>query len=173
MKPVLWHSKTKAAPDPSLLLFPTNRQHRSKPDGGLWTSPEGSEYGWIDWLRDNEYLERPSWHSGFWYRFHVDGEPNLLVVDSPEAVNRTMERWSLPDSLVPDLDDFALRTLDHESICAAGYDGLWLTHEAESYCRWQMQMIMYGWDCETVLWYRWCFDRVEDASADVLQSLAT
>lgn len=43
------------------------------------------------------------------------------------------------------------------------YDGIWLTEQGNAACHlpWHSEHDLNSWDCECVLWFRWCFERVE------------
>lgn len=49
--------------------------------------------------------------------------------------------------------------LDYERI-AQDYDAIHLTDEGQWATRLTYPMSLYGWDCECVLWFRWCFSEV-------------
>jgi hypothetical protein len=122
-----------------------NDTYRNKPDGGLWTSPYRSKWGWRKWGKVNQYGD---FKTSFKLRF----EGMLAVVDSKWHMDR------LPWTLVklPSLGGRAVTyyTLDFKKIADIGVDGIHLTVRGEQETRYSMGRIgksLYGWDCETVL----------------------
>lgn len=153
---VVWWSRADAdgpSADRVLPITAGTSVARNKPSGGLWTSPEVTEYGWQDWCRDNEmeWLGRP-------YRLQVVGSPRLLRVDSRADLLAAFERFPLVNRWHRDYCDYGL---DWEKV-AAEYDGFWLTAAGHFETRLTFGEIdTYSWDCETVLWFGWHFGAVE------------
>lgn len=152
------------------------RTGRLKPTGGIWTSPVDSEHGWGRWCSEN----MPDW-LGSRYVLRATSD-RLLKVESLDDLNAAwssfpvtyerdyMARWYGPGH--------SFRDLDWEAM-AREFDGFWLTAGGH----WDTRMMYhpegrdweqgtYGWDCETVLWFRWCFDDVRLEPLE-LQGLTT
>lgn len=164
MKPptkVVWYDRPKhhvhtSKPHPDLLRPVKNAKDSAgiimKPEtGGLWTSPQDSQWSWQHWVR----REGLRW-LGDRYLLTVEPGVDLLVVDSKEDFDRLWERYPLES-----VRDY--RILDWESM-AKEHDGLWVTERgfwANRY-RWDTGWMLglSGWDCETVLWFRWAFTSV-------------
>lgn len=119
--------------DPDKFIPPTRKATIGvKPKGGFWASPVDSEYGWIDWCRDNEWGDL-SKH--FFCKFHG----LLLVVDSISDMERLPwvdGRWN------PEID-FG-KVIDQ-------YDGMMVTAKGEQDTRFTYPKSLYGWDCESVV----------------------
>ena len=161
---VAWHAnpeKVSGRPAENKMVHIANDSPLTlKPKGGLWTSPDQSEYGWREWCGS----EMGHW-LGARYVLTVRPSPRLLVVDSMEDLNALYEKFPL----VPDKDIWgprfsAYRALDFEAM-TADHDGLWLTAGGHFDTRmpdhrsgWMLGTN--GWDCETVLWFRWHFDAI-------------
>ncbi len=162
MKPPRWvryyDRDQSGAPSADRRLPVTNDEATAitvKPSGGFWTSPVDAEYGWEHWCRDNElsWLGQP-------YRLRVSGTPTLVVVDSVGDLDELSARYPLRRSL----GRFEYSAIDFEAL-ARDVDGLWLTTRGhfESRMRSDLGRVnTYAWDCETVLWFRWTFDRVKE-----------
>ena len=161
---VVWWSHggaTNPIPNPELVQSIELRSpYVNKPSGGFWTSPLGSEYGWEHWCRDNE-LE---WLGDPWH-LTVAGTPRVLVIDSAADLDAAFERWPHVSEW-GDERRWTDRGLDWTKI-AEEYDAVWLTERGhfDSRLRGIDAPSTYSWDCETVLWFRWCFDRVERVDA--------
>jgi hypothetical protein len=163
---VVWWTKTKGrgAPIASLLLPVGQPEYVSaytKPRiGGLWTSPEGSEYGWENWCRENEM----DW-LGDRYVLAVSGEPRTLIIDSAAALERAWKNYGRQRDW-GDRDQYTDRDLNYELI-AQDFDALWLTEAGFAETRMALGLNTYAWDCETMLWFRWCFSSVRLDTAEV------
>ena len=108
----------------------------NKPDGGLWTSPVGSEWGWSDWCKAEDFGDLSK-------HFELDFFGTVLTIDS-----------------VGDLDKFHWFDggglplhVSFTSLCVKPfvYDAIHLTEKGEQATRLTSPKHLYGWDCETVL----------------------
>ena len=135
--------------------------------GGLWTSPEESSYPWETWCRE-EGMEK--W-LGDRYVLSVTGEPRILVVDSAADLFRTWQNYGRQRDW-GDRNEYTDRDLNFECI-AEDYDALWLTERGHIETRMAMELNTYAWDCETVLWFRWCFSLVERSEPEALHGAAS
>lgn len=109
-----------------------------KPDGGLWTSPAGSEWGWREWSMHNGYrLERLDKFFEVWIKgriYKIDTVEDMLSMP-----------WVAMDS------SYAyLKSPDYEFMRSSGIDAIWLTVNGERGTRLSFPHNLYGWDCETV-----------------------
>lgn len=144
----------------------------NKCDGGLWTSPERSSFGWEDWCRA-EGMD--SW-LGTRYVLEVAEAPRILRIDSAEDLEAAWARYGRTADVEAAADRLGLsetqrriaylyrplepqRDLDYTAI-AADYDAFWLTAEGHFATRMGLGLNTYAWDCDTVLWFRWCFSEV-------------
>ena len=129
----------------------------NKPHGGLWTSPEQSDYPWEQWAGDNGYGD--GW-LGRKYVLTVEGEPKILVCDGPGDLQEIWEGFGRTGK---DLGMFVMKDLDWVEI-SRYYDAFYLTVQGHFSTRMGFELNTYAWDCETVFWFNWCFDTVEEAS---------
>ena len=125
-----------------------------KPKGGLWSSPEKSEWGWIDWCESEEFRLDKVRASSF--RFKLRAKSKVYKIDSiidllrVPYTKRKYEGLSYMSFMAME------KIIDFEKM-AAEYDAIWLTVQGESQTRWPMDyrfsdnFNLYGWDCETLL----------------------
>jgi hypothetical protein len=112
--------------------------------GGLWTSPPHptNESHWVDWCVSEKFGGPPF---TLWDLETIDN-PNLAVVDTVADLNDLHKRFGVGDRYTTGLDFEAM---------AREYDGMHLTEEGQWRTRHSQPHDLYGWDCETVLWFRW------------------
>ena len=151
------------APEEGKMMPVTNpvKSCYDKPKGGLWTSPVESEYAWVDWCKD----ERTGWLNGSWVLVPSDGV-NLLRVDDEADLDAAFARYPLEWDRGHGYID---RNLNFEAM-AQDYDGFWLTADGHWATRMRVDkpidtIATYTWDCETVFWFRWCFESVHAEAA--------
>jgi len=106
---------------------------RNKPQGGLWTSPVDSEYGWEDWSKDNDYGDLTN-------HFDLYFEGTVFEIDSVEDMNN-----------LPWIEDESMHFVSFEPLVFMGYDAIHLTDKGQADTRFTHPKSLYGWDCETVL----------------------
>jgi len=106
-----------------------------KPEGGLWTSPINSEYGWKDWCTMEDFRECTEDNS---FVIELYDWAKVYVIDDLEDL------LALPFTTF-----FEGEYLDFEWL-AKEYDAVWLTNKGEVKTRWT-KPALYGWDCESVL----------------------
>lgn len=147
----------KTEPSPGAMAPIMNRQF-IKPFGGFWTSSylgeaEGSD--WVQWCLSNEFgygidNDFPAW------LLHPIKNPNLLVVDKYADLDNVMKGFGYPI-----YEGSSMFLLDYERIKAAGFDGFRVTERGRAETHLSMPYNLYGYDCESTIWFRWCFERVE------------
>lgn len=164
---VVWHGRPDGSSGPPSAdqFNPVSLKSRgfSKPSGGLWTSPQDTTFGWCEWTRN----EMPGWHGDAWV---AQGSDNLLRLATIGEYDALMKDFGCDTPL----GSMTLRGLDYAKL-AEHYDGLWmptdalswdggiassfaLTDRLTSYVNLNIiEHGLYGWDCETVLWFRWTF----------------
>ncbi len=122
----------------------------NKPDGGLWTSVIGSEYGWKEWCEENSFGKLDS-------SFELEFEGSVMKIDSIADMNRLP--WINSNGIDIDFVSF-------QALCVPTfyYDAIHLTMLGEERTRFPISTMkererskfsltrsLYGWDCETVL----------------------
>jgi hypothetical protein len=120
-----------------------------KPDGGFWTSSfiEGRSE-WVDWI-DSAGFSDP--YSLAWHVLTPDPAARILLVDTLADLHRLLRRCGAEKA-------YGRRWPDFEAI-AAQYDAMHLTSEGQRRTRMTHPDSLYGWDCESTLWFRWCFTK--------------
>lgn len=126
-----------------------NTPYFCKPHGGLWSSPENSEWGWKQWVESEmpEWMEKRYGKSKF--KFHLKPGSKIYQIDSVVDLLRVPHKittYGIYRSCCGDLIDF--------EEMAKEYDGILLTEKGQAETRWSDQyygMSLYGWDCESLL----------------------
>lgn len=103
---------------------------RTKPAGGLWTSPVNSKWGWRDWSESEDYGDLSS-------NFLIDFYGSVFVIDSYE------------DMLLLPWIEQSTHFVSFEGLFE--YDAIHLTEKGQEDTRLTHPKSLYGWDCETVL----------------------
>ena len=132
-----------AAPDRSMIQRVSNAGW-VKPNGGIWTSPQGSTYGWREWCASESFGSADA------QEFTLTPKPGtrVAVIDSLADLEALI-------AFYPSEDIIGKPVLDFEAM-ARDYDGLWLTEEGQ----WATRMTtpgLYGFDMECILFFRWVF----------------
>lgn len=122
-----------------------------KPLGGLWTSTyENGTSEWVMWC-DEANFHKPNTEQ--WLLTPRQGL-NVLIIDSYSDLVYMMERYTEPFPEIP-----SLRTFDYESMTKY-YDGVHLTSKGQEETRLTHPYSLYGWDCESTIWFSWVFTEV-------------
>ena len=143
----------KILPVKNIICYPV------KPTGGLWTSTytPNDEYpsAWVKWC----IKEQPEWIKDINFFLLIPKENvNVFIINSFDDLKYLCERfiWPKADS-ISDVKIFA--PLDWEEI-AEYYDGVMLTEKGERETR-HSYPSLYGWDCESTLWFRNVFKEIK------------
>jgi hypothetical protein len=132
------------APDEDLVQ-PLKNAYWHKPEGGIWTCPAGAEENWANWCA----TEMPEWIEGTdTYRLTPRAGTQVAVIDSFDDLRALIEAYPLRDAL-------SGTGLNFEAM-ARDFDGIWLTARGQWATRFTTPGL-YGWDVETVLFFRWSF----------------
>jgi hypothetical protein len=138
----------------------SNKDARCKPFGGLWTSSyvNGSS-AWIEWCEAEEFGDP---HGANRFLLYPKADARILVIDSLADLERALSDYGsvCVKSAVMGAPYFSQdRRPDFEEI-ARHFDAMHLTEEGQEATRFT-EPDLYGWDCESTVWFRWAFDRVE------------
>ncbi len=109
-----------------------------KPIGGLWLSPEDTEYGWRDFCTSEGFrTEKLQYH----FRAKFKGNAKILVIDSLSDLSiLPMQNAICGLTQVPDFEKIAKK-----------YHAIWLTERGQIQTRFGHPHNLYGWDCECVI----------------------
>lgn len=156
---------------------------------GLWTSTwreETQDSDWIEWCRGNDYGNPDG---GYWYLLTPKTDVKLYVIDGTHDLEMMLHDYLWTTPLLTRMNEqcgmsyssayqrmYADRTgkrlpqvklprfaaIDFEKM-SEEYDGIWLTEQGNGACHlpWHSEHDLNSWDCECVLWFRWCFEQVE------------
>lgn len=133
------------------------RYYLNKPEGGLWTSPIDSEYGWREFLREGNLSSgRKRLEHYVLFKLKDSIKRKLFIVNSEEDV------LLLPRIMI---NNYTL--VDFERLANMGYSGLWLTWKGQVETRYTRPggIEFYGWDVETVLLFS--MNGVEEAKIKI------
>lgn len=144
-----------AKPLPELFQPVINREHPwTKPkSGGLWTAPPHPTNGshWIDWCVAESFGSSPFRLWELIPRKVV----KVFVVDTYADLELLHDRYGIGSKR-----DYG-SGFDFEAI-GREWDALHLTDEGQWATRLSHPLSLYGWDCESTLWFRWMFTQVND-----------
>jgi hypothetical protein len=123
---------------------------------GLWTSTAGEECSWIEWMKGEGWWPKRD-SARLWL---LDPDPAARIFEIDQAVDLNELASKFRRSGGPGLADYIAREprLDWEAI-AREYDAVHLTSrgEAQLHIRLDGGPDLYGWDCESTIWFRWRF----------------
>lgn len=144
-------------PDPQRFAPVQSSSPWVKPQGGgLWTSTytgPDTVSDWVEWCRgetwgDHDLAERSVWL--------LDPRPEARLVEVHDYAdlaailerypNRYVYGGGLPDRVFPDFEAIS-----------RDFDGMHLTQEGQWRTRLSHPHDLYGWDCESTIWFAWSF----------------
>lgn len=128
-------------------MLPVRNDKSVKPRGGLWTSSYHEKLGsdWVQWCL-SEAFRGPRFNC---YLLHPKNNVRVYTINY---------LFQLED-LIGAKSSYLDGSIDFESI-ARIYDGIRLTRDGQWATRLSSPSL-YGWDCESTVWFRWCFEKVE------------
>jgi len=165
-------------------------RNKPKQGTGLWTSTwrqETQDSDWIEWCRDNNFGNPDG---KYWHLLTPRSDINLYVIDCHSDLKRLFDLylWDQPylaelnrqfERMFPEQKENErlkkiflsqvgteierepfMAAIDFEKLSQA-YDGIWLTEQGNAATRLSFPYNLYSWDCESILWFRWCFERVK------------
>ena len=132
-----------------LNLFDSNIRNcggLNKPIGGLWGSPENSEYGWKDWCESEDFNKNEGIDVCFRWKFKDTAK--VLKINSEKDYVQLLDKYlnKIDNPYLPD----RYKYLDWSKI-AEDYDGFHLTYDGFCQLRENYAWGFYSWDCESVI----------------------
>lgn len=109
---------------------------KPKKEGGVWTSPVDSNWGWKDWNEDEQFAECDQRNS---FTVCLKKDAKIFVIDSLNDLKNAPLTYG-----------YSIKVLDFERI-AKKYDAIWLTEKGQKATHFSYPLNLCGWDCETVL----------------------
>ena len=149
----------------------------AKCEGGFWTSSldEDGECGWVKWTRRNSFsthgVEVQVW------KIVPEEDLDIYVINSLEDLLDLVDEYGFQDHPVLDREEgFSHKYPDWEAV-SEDYDAVRLTSKGQTETRmprmrskiegleqkWEGEFPpdLYGWDCESTLWFSWKFKTIE------------
>ncbi|MEH6848066.1 hypothetical protein CON15_19775 [Bacillus cereus] len=141
-----------------------NEMGMNKPRGGFWTSTYiNEEHGsdWVLWSLGNEFYTCTN--STSWLLTPSTGA-RIATVDSHQDLVELTEKYKAKNEMKL-LGASSLMTrfdhlIDYEKL-SQDYDAFRITEKGQMDTRFSHPHNLYGFDCESTVWFRWCFDKVE------------
>lgn len=126
--------------------------------GGLWTSSYSSECGsaWVQWCIEERVVADCAEGAGSWpecWLLEPHADARICEIDSFDDLRRPCLCYGRPQDDSPHASTY----LDW-SLLAEHFDAVHLTEEGEWATRLSAPYDLYGWDCESTLWFRAAFD---------------
>lgn len=137
-------------------IDPVTNARIMKPEGGLWTSSLKANgdgpptCGWIEWMNAERWF-RHGEDARAWV-LQPDPDATVYRIDSPTDLQALVSEFPAESDVPRILDP----KLDYEAV-AEVYAGIWLTAQGQRLTRFS-QPSLYGWDCESTLWFGWHFE---------------
>lgn len=127
-----------------------NSDFLNKPEGGLWTSTltNDNESAWVKWCRRERWWNTES--RELW-ALEV-GDADIYEIDTVADLGAIIEVFQADTPL-------SMPQLDFEAL-AEVYDGIHLTANGQAVTRFIPEANLYGWDCESTLFFDWVFTDV-------------
>lgn len=142
------------------LVQPVVNGYTTKPRiGGIWTSTYLPDHtsAWFSICERIPYKVAPKEAS--WYLLHPKPNLRVLEIDSFGDCIDLYKNYSRPNIDFP--EEKRMSMLDFE-LLQHDFDGVHLTFEGELATRnSEIFPNMAEWDCESTLWFRWVFNRIE------------
>lgn len=146
-----------------------------KPVGGMWTSTlnDKGTSAWIDWMKAESWTIR-SEPLTVW-RLKVQDDLKIFEIDSYEDLVELIEKVGhqeeIREHFVGLMEDSGLddkRTKERYTKpdweeASKHFDAIHMTGKGQRETRGILRdgYDLYGWDCESTLWFDWCFETVE------------
>jgi len=122
-----------------------NHEIMAKPEGGLWASQVGCEFGWKEWCDSSKFKDCTKENS---FTFTLAENANILYINSVDD----LEPLPKIKSIIPDgISSWV--TLDFEALMKDGVDAIQvdMSNEVCSDYLNRLHYKLYGWDCDSIL----------------------
>lgn len=111
-----------------------------KPEGGLWASRIDSKYGWIDWVKDNNF-RTDEYRNDNYFKFKLNDKAKILIIDSVDILKKLPINRNIPYPIIA-----SWVNLDFEEL-SKKYDAIEVLISKDERLYWEL----YGWDCDSIL----------------------
>jgi hypothetical protein len=136
-------------------LFNIGNGRINKPTGGLWTSSACDKYlsDWVKWCIDNCQID---WATGMnAYKLIPKSTAKIFTIDSKEDADLLANKYGVTGQYTG-----SFLNVDWVRI-SKDYDAVHLTYEGQIETRMIQKNSLYGWDCESTVWFRDVFEKIE------------
>ena len=130
---------------------------------GLWTSTwreSTQDSAWVAWCQGT--LGDP--YEDSWFLLVPHKDATLFVIDSLQDLRRLMNTYPYESRQAPRLKAMGSPSHFYQGIdfmrLAQDYDGLHLTERGNGRLHLSYPLDMNAWDCESTVWFHWCFTDV-------------
>jgi hypothetical protein len=133
----------------------------------LWTSTEVN--GSSDWIR---WREEESYGSDLAHTWRLTPDPLAVVIEIDTVADLMYVREQYAHGYGENHPLSGLRKYDEYidfALIARDYAGVHLTEEGQWRTRLSEPYNLYGWDCESTVWLKWSFVKVEDLGINRLE----
>jgi len=129
---------------------------------GFWTStwrPETQDSEWVEWCAGENYSNP---YADTWHLLTPKSDTQLYVIDSHADLLHLLDLypWESRATRIMREAGFARTTIDFEHL-SKEYDGIHLTERGNAQTHLSYPHELNSWDCESTLWFRWCFSEVK------------
>lgn len=164
--PQLWLARKDGRPSPDRMKpvrAPERPSVKPRCGGGLWTSTYQGDHGsgWVQWCIDESFDGAPSW--GSCWLLTPSPRAQIYEIDSYADLQTLCRLYGRTETFGEGSPFGPFHnTYPDWSLVAERYDGVHLTDAGQWATRLSCPLDLYGWDCESTLWFRWAFDAVEE-----------
>ena len=126
---------------------------------GLWTSTwreETQDSDWVEWCVGEDF-GKP--YEKNWYLLTLQEDIKLYVIDSLRGLHKLLRAYPWDQNKWREYG-FRCIAIDFEKL-ALDYDGIHLTEKGNEETHLSYPDDLNSWDCESTLWFRWCFSEVQ------------
>lgn len=111
----------------------------TKPLGGLWASRVGAEYGWKEWVKDQNF-RLDKYTEDNYFKFKLKDNARVLIIDNSKILDK------LPKNKANIINISSWYSLDFEEL-SKKYDAIEVLITNSNGLYWKL----YGWDCDSIL----------------------
>ncbi len=165
-----------ATPIPELLIPVENDPEgffRQKPTGGFWTSSWREltqDSDWVEWCRGENFGAPNEKH---WFLLTPHPDCKIYTINSLKDFKRCLIEYGDPVPLAQKYPSFAEKRVINFEKVAQEFDGLHLTEKGNGETHLSYPNDLNGWDCESTLWFRWCFASVQTIPTPAIEEVAS
>jgi hypothetical protein len=126
---------------------------------GLWTSTwreERQDSDWVEWCVGNDYGDP---YGSNWFLLTPQEGTRLIQIDSLKDFHRLLRDYGYEDARLKEYG-FMHRGIDFEKLVLE-YEGVYLTEKGNAETHLSYPDDLNAWDCESILWFKWCFTEVQ------------